>query len=532
MATLEELYNGVSNFSYYYGKFNKPEVNFRYTSNEDPFIRGGFINSSIASTEDSIRLTKFLTSVSGLLFILKEQGLQFSNPRPEVLYGSKENISNSSLSKISSNNSLLDRFMDVAKQGANDVYNFVKSAYSGREPGNNYRIFNPASIIANAGGIAYGKHYVRFGTKVSSDSSYSYEKVSKENNTLQGNKIKPAGQNPNRLVDYLIKLNTKDDNVVLDSYKGGPDSLYGIGNTEIKTYYKTLNKNYFDYVMKENKVITSGSYINMNSIVENKLETYYGFRNGNNSDAINSLPIISDKDFYENYNNSVNNNSTKVKKYFDNINVSGVFGKDIVNFRIEVLDNDSETFKTEVIALRAFLKNLSDSYNAGYQEYRYIGRGESFYVYNSFKRTVNTSLSIVCFSRKELKIIYNKLNYLASVTAPDYSSYNKMRGNISYITIGDYIYRQPVVITNVSVSIPSESWDINNDSKEYALPMRVDVTLGFNIIHTFLPKRNYIYNNSRAGETPATFITPDSYYYSYGRSSDGNNKYIKPFGKL
>jgi hypothetical protein len=43
-----------------------------------------------------------------------------------------------------------------------------------------------------------------------------------------------------------------------------------------------------------------------------------------------------------------------------------------------------------------------------------------------------------------MSILYTKLNYLMSLATPDYKN-NQMRGNYIYLTIGDYIYRQPGV---------------------------------------------------------------------------------------
>jgi hypothetical protein len=39
--------------------------------------------------------------------------------------------------------------------------------------------------------------------------------------------------------------------------------------------------------------------------------------------------------------------------------------------------------------------------------------------------------------------MYKKLNYLASICAPDYSANGYMRGNIITLTIGGYFYEQP-----------------------------------------------------------------------------------------
>ena len=58
--------------------------------------------------------------------------------------------------------------------------------------------------------------------------------------------------------------------------------------------------------------------------------------------------------------------------------------------------------------------------------------------------------------------MYQKLNYLASSLAPDYSkSIGYMRGNLATLTVGGYFYEQPGIITGLSYSVPEESpWEI------------------------------------------------------------------------
>ena len=56
---------------------------------------------------------------------------------------------------------------------------------------------------------------------------------------------------------------------------------------------------------------------------------------------------------------------------------------------------------------------------------------------------------------------YDKLNYLSSVMAPNYSNVGWMRGNIIKLTIGDYLNDVYGALQNISFNIPEESpWDI------------------------------------------------------------------------
>ena len=94
--------------------------------------------------------------------------------------------------------------------------------------------------------------------------------------------------------------------------------------------------------------------------------------------------------------------------------------------------------------------------------------------------------------------MYEKLNYLASVMAPDYNpTSGHMRGNIIRLTVGDYIVNTAGVLTGFAMSIPSTyPWDIGRDNdgkkKGDALPTIIDVsTFNFKPIEEFIPSINY-----------------------------------------
>jgi hypothetical protein len=134
---------------------------------------------------------------------------------------------------------------------------------------------------------------------------------------------------------------------------------------------------------------------------------------------------------------------------------------DLVKFRIGVIDNKEPSKKTN-IHFRAFIDSMSDSYSADWQSQKFMGRGENFYRYNGFDRKVSLSWTVVAQSKAELIPMYQKLNYLASVCAPDYSDLGYMRGNLIKLTIGGYLYEQVGIMTSITYDVPQESpWEIS-----------------------------------------------------------------------
>jgi hypothetical protein len=216
---------------------------------------------------------------------------------------------------------------------------------------------------------------------------------------------------------------------------------------------------------------------------------------------------------------------TAMPLYQSSIANHGGDRNDLVKFSIGIIDNDSPNNRT-YIHFRAFLDLMDDNYNAQWENFKYMGRGENFYRYNGFTRTVNLSWTIAAQSKEELIPMYQKLNFLASSLAPDYSAGGYMRGNLAVITIGGYLFDQPGIINSINYSVPTESpWEIGiNDGKDdpvagtkygydkdvKELPHIIKVTgFSFTPIHKFVPK---LQKNAYGGTYDNKDGTPLSYY--------------------
>ena len=182
---------------------------------------------------------------------------------------------------------------------------------------------------------------------------------------------------------------------------------------------------------------------------------------------------------------------------------------DLVKFRIAVIDNNAPNFKT-FMHFRAFLGPMSDSYNANWNSFQYLGRGENFYTYGGFTRQISLSWTVAAQSKQELIPMYKKLNYLASTLAPDYSPNGFMRGNLVQLTIGGYLYEQPGFITSLTYDIQDDTpWEIgigtspgSEDGTVKELPHIIRVT-GFNFIpiQQFAPRKQELSFSTNAVNT-------------------------------
>jgi hypothetical protein len=168
--------------------------------------------------------------------------------------------------------------------------------------------------------------------------------------------------------------------------------------------------------------------------------------------------------------------------------------RDLIKFRIEAVDNDSPNNSVWMI-FRAYLKNITDNPNPTWNSINYMGRGESFFIYKGFERTVSFTLQVAAMSEDELRPIYQKLNFLYSNTMPDYGDDNVMRAPYMKLTLGDYMFRQPGIIKSMTYTIDDNSpWEIAIDEPEnggilYELPHVMTIQMTFAVIHDFLPRK-------------------------------------------
>lgn len=195
------------------------------------------------------------------------------------------------------------------------------------------------------------------------------------------------------------------------------------------------------------------------------------------------------------YDNDTVDMVNMVPLYYDDI-VLDPYGltRDMVKFRFEVIDNKTPGFST-FIHFRAFLGAIRDDYRASWESTKFVGRGEKFYTYNGFDRGINFGFKVSAQSRAEMRSIYQKLNYLATSLAPDYTN-GYMKGNLIRLTIGDYLSIVPGFITSLNYTIPEEaSWEIGLTQPEKGAdtgvlesPMLIDVTVDFTPVHDFVPR--------------------------------------------
>ena len=590
MPFLKDLYNGVDTFNYYYGgKGNFTQTSLPYGNDirgggnsgqpyvqvgideqpqfgqfDDGLIRGGFLDTTLSIFRDEVRLGKFLTGigstnlengVKGPLFLTKQIGLNRSNPQFENLgdstsdertYNREYNIASINLNAASSPFGI---HFDQNGLLVNDIS--YAGDYGNKTPGvaaQNMTLFNEGDRRANRlvtyfdNMSAQPNEYILRSQDGGSDSVYGLGKTNIERvrNTGPLNDATTDKDGFNDSGNYAFSyseinnFNSDWDNLFNTSQPLLPNSSQDNFNKDFKdfrsTYTAGIAADYPAYNV-ENRI---GVSTNKNLAYKNNPGTNdYSWQDQTGKvDSINTINITKAGTFYANSNGAVSAQKPELfqngEEYKDKL--SGFFGRDIIKFRIEVNDNDNPgPGNNEVLAFRAYINSMDDDFEAKWNEYRYMGRGEPFFVYEGYSRDISLSYTVFAHTSEEMAPIWNKINYLASSLAPDYSSQGFMRGNYHYLTIGDYIYRQPGIITSLRLSnFLDHGWEIGlnspenqgTDVKQLEMPKSFVVGMSFKPIHTFLPRRN------TSSKYTAPFFTPDM----KANNGYGGANYTKPDG--
>ena len=472
------------------------------TGGKDFLVRGGFLIPTTIS-KDSIRISRFLNSQDGLFFTLKQQILSRISVRPEyagegiigkLLNDGVYNPLSTVLGAVGAPFGLHPN-----KQGLNPLAGIFKDytpdRYYSYITRDNREIFN--SIATNKEELSRNRLYSLYSVKL-----------------IKGNTNKYTRRNDvSKSPDFLI------------SYQGGPGSVLGIGRTRIK--YATdqfdskltiIGDNVNGWTLQQIAELSDTTHLFNSKHTDTAILYNYGkpkeLRIGSGDPGNPKLKYATWANFTNGYLGTSSFGAASPFSY-DRITSLPIYRtsneskdpnqiSDLVNFRIGVIDNTTNNIDN--IHFRAFLNSITDSYEASWNSVKYIGRGENFYTYSGFDRKVSFSWTVAAQSKIELIPMYKKLNYLASLTAPDYGSFGYMRANIIHLTIGGYFFNQPGLINRISYEISEDTtWEIgiadslsgeSKDTSVKQLPHMIKVSFEFTPIHNFVPrKQNNTYGN-------------------------------------
>lgn len=190
---------------------------------------------------------------------------------------------------------------------------------------------------------------------------------------------------------------------------------------------------------------------------------------------------------------------------------------DLVKFRIQAIDSTNPN-KSDWMIFRAYITQFTDNTDASWNEVKYAGRGDRFYVYDGFSRKINIGFKVASLSEVEMQPMYQKLNYLIGNLMPDYNN-NLMRGPLVRMTVGNWIDGQPGILNNVSYTVPQDSpWEIGLGGNQLILPHVVEVSMTFTPIGSQTQTVNKVPSKSQSTSNIAQ---------NYNGANTGEPNYIK-----
>ncbi len=155
---------------------------------------------------------------------------------------------------------------------------------------------------------------------------------------------------------------------------------------------------------------------------------------------------------------------------------------DIIKFIFYDVDGQNPVY------FRALLSSIKESIKPEFSEQRYVGRTERFVTYGGVKRNVNLTFNIVAFSQGERDGMWTKINYLSGLTFPKNVVNGFMVPPLFKITIGGIYDSQPCYIESLDYDFLDESITFDIDKE---VPFAINVTMQLSI----LEKRSKFYDS-------------------------------------
>ena len=160
--------------------------------------------------------------------------------------------------------------------------------------------------------------------------------------------------------------------------------------------------------------------------------------------------------------------------------------KDFIKFRIRDLVNG------KWLIFPAHLGAITDTITPSWTSEKYIGRPDSVHIYTGTDRSVGFDFKVAAFTKQEIPIIQEKMNYLVGLGYPSYKSLfdgdSESRPVAPYIslTIGDLFKDTPGFFSSITISTEENAtWELD---EKFQIPQVFNVGVEFTYIGKYLPQ--------------------------------------------
>ena len=167
----------------------------------------------------------------------------------------------------------------------------------------------------------------------------------------------------------------------------------------------------------------------------------------------------------------------------------------------------------EELKLRSYgLGSITDNTSFSWSEVKYAGRTMAMHKFDSVSRDVSHDLTIVAFTKAELLTNIEKVNKLYQMASPSINGSGYPSGAFLKFTLGDLYREQNVIMDKITFTVDdSTSWDLDLG---HQLPMLIKLSLSYKLL-----------TNS-----DGDFFTANSNYFGGSGGVDGLLESLEGFG--
>jgi hypothetical protein len=141
------------------------------------------------------------------------------------------------------------------------------------------------------------------------------------------------------------------------------------------------------------------------------------------------------------------------------------------------------------VQFRGTVSSIIETFSPDWSAVKYGGRADSGYKYDSFNRSLTFNFQVTATSRIEMKPIWQKLQYLSTMTMPSYYDDGKgYSGNLIKFRLGNLFIGKLAFFNSFTYTMSTDMpWEISPKGMESGydigeLPRSIDVAVGLKIL--------------------------------------------------
>ena len=138
------------------------------------------------------------------------------------------------------------------------------------------------------------------------------------------------------------------------------------------------------------------------------------------------------------------------------------------------------------VQFRGTAKGITETFSPSWDSIKYNGRADQAYKYTTFERSLSFNFQVYATSRIEMKPIWRKLQYLSTMTMPQYGGDAGYQGTLVRFRLGSLYNNKLAFIESLSYNISDDApWEISmlgSNEPIGELPMGIDVSIGLKIL--------------------------------------------------